>query len=304
MSTDVAQQLAGHTDAPVDPPTEDSADADRRPTPRVFRRSLSTTGLAVAALFFAISLLPSLLPRAGYVQGVASGITVMIGYGLGAAGQSLWEYLQIPKLTGRARTIVLAVVWVLLAWMVLAGVWRQVGWQNDIRILFGMEPMSPTAWPAIVIVAAIVSVLILIVARSLRRLFAGVGWWLSRRLPHRLAVVLGSFALLVLIWLLLTGVLVNAFFVGANTMFSARDTNTTAGVVQTQSALRSGGTQSQVAWDQLGRQGRSFVSTGPTPEQINKFSGGGALEPIRTYVGLKSAPTLQERANLLLDELK
>ena len=43
----------------------------------------------LAGLFFAASVQPSLLPRAGYVQGIASGITLMIGYGLGAGGQHL-----------------------------------------------------------------------------------------------------------------------------------------------------------------------------------------------------------------------
>jgi len=54
----------------------------------------------------------------------------------------------------------------------------------------------------------------------------------------------------------------------------------------------------------MGRQGRAFVSTGPSAEDIDTFSGGGALEPIRVYVGLKSADALQERASLVLEELK
>jgi uncharacterized membrane protein len=73
--------------------------------PRVFQPVFSSTGLVVAAFFFALSLLPSLLPRAGYAQGVISGVTLMIGYGIGAGSQSLWDYLGIPKLTGRTRTI-------------------------------------------------------------------------------------------------------------------------------------------------------------------------------------------------------
>jgi uncharacterized membrane protein len=59
-----------------------------------------------------------------------------------------------------------------------------------------------------------------------------------------------------------------------------------------------------VSWEQLGRQGRSFVSRGPTVAELDAFSGGGAVEPIRAYVGLKSADTLQQRADLLLEELK
>ena len=271
---------------------------------RVFHLSFSGPGLTVAALFFAVSLQPSLLPRAGYVQGVVSGITMMIGYGLGAGGQSLWNYLQVPKPKGRARSIIFGLLIALVAWATISGIWRQVGWQNDTRELFGMDPITPVIWPVILIVAAAVAAVILIVSRSLRLLFNTVIGWFGRHLPPRLAGVLGVGVLAVLIWLLLTGVLVNGFFAAANVMFSGRDTATPPGVEQPQSELRSGSPESLVSWDSLGRQGRKFVALGPTVEQLDRFSGGGAIEPIRVYVGLKSAPELQERADLLLAELQ
>ena len=43
-----------------------------------------------------------------------------------------------------------------------------------------------------------------------------------------------------MIWLLVTGVLVNGFFAAANALFAPRDSATTEGVVQTTSTLRSG----------------------------------------------------------------
>jgi uncharacterized membrane protein len=110
--------------------------------------------------------------------------------------------------------------------------------------------------------------------------------------------------LLLLFWVLLTGVLVKGFFAGANVMFSVRDTDTPAPVSQPVEPERSGSAASLAAWDTLGRQGRIFTGWGPRAEQINTFSGGGAKEPIRAYVGLKSAETLQGRADLLLEELK
>lgn len=272
--------------------------------PRVFEPRFSGTGLVVAGFFFALSLLPSLLPRAGYVQGLASGVTAVIGYGIGAGGQWLWDYLGIPKLKGRARTVVLGIIIALIAWAAVFSAWRQVGWQNEIRTLFGMPSVTWTVWPVIIGVALLSAVLILIVSRSLRLLFRTVFSWLGRKLPRRLAIVLGGGALLLLFWLLITGVLVNGFFAVANEMFSTRDGATSPGIEQPQAAERSGSPSSLVQWDELGRQGRSFVATGPTVEQLNEFSGGGAMVPIRAYVGLKSADTLQERADLLLEELK
>lgn len=51
----------------------------------------------VALLFVALSLLPSLLPRAPLFQGLVSAVTTMIGYGVGVLGQSAWNFLELPK---------------------------------------------------------------------------------------------------------------------------------------------------------------------------------------------------------------
>jgi uncharacterized membrane protein len=48
-----------------------------------FARSCHPVGLTFALLFFAWSMSPSLLPRPWYLQAVATGISVAIGYGLG-----------------------------------------------------------------------------------------------------------------------------------------------------------------------------------------------------------------------------
>jgi uncharacterized membrane protein len=290
--------------APAEPADRHEMDAAPVRPPRVFEPRFSAPGLVVGAFFLALSVTPSLLPRAGYVQGIASGVTIAVGYAIGTTGQAIWTYLRGPVPRGRARTWVLGVLVALIAWAAVFSAWRYVGWQNEIRTAFGMPDISWTVWPVIVVVAVAVAVLVLVVARALRLLFRTVGRWLGTWLPPRVAVALGGAALLLLIWGLLTGVLVNGFFRISNVIFSSRDGATTAGVVQTQSSLRSGGPGSLVKWDELGRQGRSFVATGPTAADIDKASGGGAKEPIRVYVGLKSAPTLQERADLLLAELK
>jgi uncharacterized membrane protein len=295
MSTDLTAPVTDDAAPPPEP--------DRRPR-RVFHLRLSRTGVVVGALFFALSLLPSLLPRAPYLQGVVSGVTLMVGYGLGAGGQALWSYLGIPTLRGRARTITLAVLLGFIGLLTVRAAWQQVGWQNDLRERFGMDPVSPTTWPVIALVTLAVAALLLVVARSLRLLFGTVGRWLARKLPRRLAWVIGVTALVLLFWTLLTGVLVNGFFAGANAMFSVRDDATDPGVSQPVAAERSGSPDSLVAWDTLGRMGRRFTGWGPTVEQLNAFHGGGAKLPVRAYVGLQSADTLQERADLLLAELR
>ncbi len=48
-----------------------------------YLRRFHPVGLAVALLFFIASMTPSLLPRPWYLQSVATGISIVTGYGLG-----------------------------------------------------------------------------------------------------------------------------------------------------------------------------------------------------------------------------
>jgi len=272
--------------------------------PGVFELRFSHYGLVVAILFTAVSLLPSLLPRVPTVQGFASGVTFTMGYGVGTLVGAVWRYLGIPEPRGRARAGALAGAYGGATLALAGSVWWFVGWQNSIRRSFGMEDLYPTVWPIIAGLTLLVAVLVLILSRSLRLLFRSAGNLLDRWLPRRLANVLAATALFAVLNLLVSGVLVQGLFSVANTVFSGRDTLDKAGVSQPMSATKSGSPDSLVHWDDMGRQGRAFVSIGPSAQDINTFSHGGALEPIRVYVGLKSAETLQERADLLLAELK
>jgi uncharacterized membrane protein len=68
--------------------------------------------------------------------------------------------------------------------------------------------------------------------------------------------------------------------------------------------LKTGSRASLLAWDELGRAGREFISSGPTSADLRAFSGKAAPEPIRVYVGLRAAETPEARASLALEELK
>jgi uncharacterized membrane protein len=116
-------------------------------------------------------------------------------------------------------------------------------------------------------------------------------------------VLLGAVGLVLMVWGLWSGVLVNTFFAVANQVFAPRDTTTAEGDTQPTSELRSGSPGSLVAWETLGAKGRTFVATGPSVDELNAFHNGGAMEPIRVYVGLRSAETVEERAQLVLNEL-
>jgi uncharacterized membrane protein len=276
------------------------------PRPRIFELRFSGFGFLVAGFFFAWSMTPSLLPRAAIMQGLIIGITSVIGYGLGASIAGVWHYLQIPVLRGRVRTIVAWVSIVLIVVLAATLTWRYIGWQNEQRAAFGMPAVGVGQWPTMAIVAVLVFTLLLLIARVVRHLTAWIIRGLQHLLPRRLAIVLGVVVILGGFWLLYSGVLVDSFFSAANSIYAPKNNTNKPGVTNApRSDLRSGGPGSLVSWASLGREGRSFVSTGPTEAELSAASPGWrVLEPIRVYAGTKSAPTVQGRADLVLAELK
>jgi uncharacterized membrane protein len=91
----------------------------------------------------------------------------------------------------------------------------------------------------------------------------------------------------VLLGLLVTGALSRGGLAAANSVFGGVDRGTAPGITEPASPLRSGSPASLVPWHTLGRQGRTFVASGPTAAQIDRFTGSpGAMEPIRVYAGL------------------
>ena len=63
--------------------------------------SLSAGGLLLGTLFFAASLTPTLLPRTFLTQGLLSGCSLAVGYGIGVFGAWLWAYMELAQLKGR-----------------------------------------------------------------------------------------------------------------------------------------------------------------------------------------------------------
>lgn len=109
---------------------------------------------------------------------------------------------------------------------------------------------------------------------------------------------------LILLDLIFSGLVVRGLVAAANYSFSGLDTQTDPGVEQPSSGLRSGSPDSLVKWDSLGRQGRNFVAGGPSVKQLEELTDIEPKHPIRVYAGLRSAETVEARAQLALDELK
>src|SRR3954463_9148505 len=126
----------GGTD--VDPPPPAVPEVAEAPPPRRWRRWLpryTWSGTLGAVLFGCASLTPSLLPRGWLLQGLITGITAAIGYGVGVTIAWFVAELTEARMSAGFRR---------RAWQVLAGVsvvlcavmlWLGAHWQRDIHAL-------------------------------------------------------------------------------------------------------------------------------------------------------------------------
>ena len=277
------------------------------------RWPLPWSGSLGALIAFALALTPSLLPRPAMYIGAIAGISALLGYGVGVL--LAWVLRKVgvrrPSALVRQRAwVVLAIaapVVIVLA-LVLGGIW-----QEQVRELVGEEP-APESMPVAFVIAVVVFALLTALSKAIR---AGSGW-LTRQIGRIMPIAVARAVAIVLIvgvaWWVASGVLAKQFVASMDTVYSAQNDTTEDGVVQPTSPLRSGSPDSLMPWDTLGRQGRTFVSGGPTVEQIATFqrderTGGNAgdttaLEPIRVYAGLQSADDAHARAELAVRELE
>ena len=283
--------------------TGDGATASAVPPARHRRFRYTLPGAWVALVFFAVSFTPSLLPRAGLWQGLISGVTAAIGYGFGVVGAWVWRAFADrdprPARVGSWRVFFIAAAVAGIASLAVG--WY---WQDQIRDLMGLSGNAPFTPLLILVVATPVFVGLVALGRALRRAYLALARLLNRWIGEKAARAVGWVAVVGATYLVVSGLLLGTAADIANQIFSVNNGDDKPGVSQTTSALRSGGPGSLITWDSLGREGRSFVATGPTAEQIAAFNGEPALEPIRAFAGLESADSTEARAELAVADLE
>ena len=217
-----------------------------------------------------ISLAPPLLPRQSVVQGVVTGLFVVIALAVlrivvvarrrtGRAPRPARPELRVPvALVGGAVVLVAA-----------AGAHR---WQNGLREAMSVPAVDVRWWlealaVAIVVVAALLAVLRLVHLLSRRRVAVAA---VAATLAIGATVGIGT----------------------ATVAFSHGGTIDTVASPAALSAGLSGGAGSAVSWNRLGREGQKFVSL---PAEGS---------PIRIYVPLSAAPDPSARAEFAVDELR
>ncbi|MBF8188399.1 alpha/beta-hydrolase family protein [Nonomuraea sp. K274] len=271
---------------------------------RVVRRRLGFGGTLLATLFACASLTPSLLPRAWVYQGLMCAVTGILGYAVGATLGALGRAVISYRLPERGRRI---------AWRMLAGgclaltaatLWYSFYWQRDLRTLMGIETRDTWFPPTILAVTITLFTLILLVSRLVRLGGRRLNSWLGRFVPSYVGQTIGVLVIALLVAVFANDVLFSGFMARTNDWSSVTNKGTDPGVRRPVSTDLSGGPGSLVSWDSLGREGRRFTGTAPTPTRIAAFSGRPAATPIRVYVGLDAASSPEAQAALAVRELE
>jgi uncharacterized membrane protein len=272
---------------------------------------LDYAGIAFSALFFCLSLTPSLLPRDWVFGGVIGGINAAIGYGIGVVVGKIFHHFAFrhkewwpppKKLLYRikAGTVVLSLVACIL--MVIPA----VSWQRQVSALMGLEGPDTLGYLRTLLVAAAVGGAIVGVFRVLLDAVKLLARALIRRwhLHHEVALFIGVAIVSVVVISLVNGVVYRGFLAGASWMFQPQNSTTPAGIAQPTEPERSGSPTSLAPWDTLGFEGRNFVGSGPDAEELTRLNGRLAKEPIRVYAGLQTADTDAARMDVVIDELE
>ena len=278
---------------------------------------VDAAGLVIGTLLAMVAATPSLVPRTWLVQGLAGGLSGAAGYGVGV---TLWWALTRTRRGCRlvdavralvppgVRRVAWPVLLVAVAVALLVALGIGAAWQRELAALVGTEPPATPGYlraaPVSVVVAAVPIGLVRlarhtdhVVARGLHR-FAH----LPRRAARTAAVVL----LVVIAVVLANSVARQAALAAADRAFGGVDAGTYPGDVPPVSPARSGSPPSLVGWSTLGKEGRAFVSGGPGPAALAAAApptGRAPVDPVRTYVGLASAPDAASRAQLAVAEL-
>jgi len=267
-------------------------------------RRYTFTGTAVGLIFIWFSMTPSLLPRTALFQGLVSGVSGAIGYGLGVFSVWLVRYMRSKDSSPPAP------VW---AWKALfpIGVVGMVVmairfhlWQDDVRDLMGVKHLEWYDYPEAAILSLVMLFALVEIGQLIRRLTIFLVGQLDRIAPFRVSATIVVVLLVVLTIALLNGVVIKFTMRTLNNSFNSVNNEMNPNTTQRNSRLRSGGPESLVSWESLGHQGRIFVKDGPSVDQLTAFTGTPAVEPIRAYAGLNSADGITATAELAARELE
>ncbi|WP_060999909.1 alpha/beta hydrolase [Mycolicibacterium mucogenicum] len=261
-------------------------------------------GTAVGLTFIWLSMTPSLLPRGPLFQGIVSGAAGACGYGLGVLSVFLVRYMRSKDSSPKApRWAWLVLIGLGVIGQVLAVIWFHV-WQDEVRDMMGVPRMKFWDHPLTAVYSIVFLFGFVEIGQLIRKLVRFLMRQLERVAPPRVSGVVAVLLVIAVFVEVFNGVVGNYAMSWINNTFAAANDEDDPDNPAPTSPLRSGGPGSLASWSSLGRQGRIFVGNGPSVDELSKFNGRKAIEPIRAYAGLHSADGIRATAKLAAQELK
>ena len=266
------------------------------------------TGLAVVGYLAAGT--PSLLPRPFYFQGLIGGIAAMIFYIIGLGLRAVWR--MFARWSGFSLTIrgharrVMRIVWTVLVVLVLV-VYALLNfvWRYQVSAYVGEEPPG-LLYPLGSLVMAVAVFALFVGVWLLVRML--VHWMTGRMLRQRVREQFAHVAATVVTLVLIAGVLDQVVIRGlldlAKDQAEAANARTPLGAFAPASPLRSGGPGSLVRWDDIGADGKTFVSSGPSAAQLSRVLAKDATAPIRLFAGVSNRIATEASTQAALEQAK
>lgn len=261
-------------------------------------------GLVGGLIFFCLSLVPSLLPRTSFFQGIIAGITFAIGYGFGTAAGNLYQLFHKSRKTKTAKSLLNKYIYSALILLCVIFLIAGRNWQNDIRVVTNAPKEGAFQPFVIAIIAFFVAYLLIGLSRKILRMSRRISNWLEKKLSKKTATYLGGIATAILLILFVDGVVFRTAMAVSNTLFGYQNNGTPEGIVRIDIPEVSGSSGSSIGWETLGEKGREFIGKTSKAEDIEKTLGINAKQPIRIYSGIKSASTQDEQIAQIISELE
>lgn len=267
-----------------------------------FMTPANPLGVILGALLFMASLTPSLIPRSGLMQGLLGGANIALGYGIGGILLLAWRWLGLPQVpTRHSRSL----YWlsILVGGLILViALGLAPGWQDQVHRAMGLPPVESVRPLTIAAVALAVATLLLSLGRLFRLAKRSLSSRLTAYVPRRVAFLVGLVATTGLFFYVAEDLLIRPGFQQLDALYARMDATGSVDLVPPQDPAKTGSPTSLVDWNHLGAEGRRFVSNGPAAADIQALTQRPARDPLRLYVGMGSAPTAQDRAQLALAE--
>ncbi|QDT10549.1 alpha/beta hydrolase [Planctomycetes bacterium K23_9] len=265
--------------------------------------SFSVVSSALGLQFFSASLTPSLLPRPPVLQGILGGVSLIVGYAIAKTLIALWRFMQLREfgqVTARRISLALLVGMGLATALTLS---RMTVWQNSIRERMQMPDVDSSYPLSVLATSIVVGIVLLLLGRAIWMMIHAFSVRLRSIMPPRVALVVSAVVLGFALLSLVNGLVVKTALRGMDEAFAAIDQATYDELLQPVDSLESGSEESLIRWSDIGKNGKVFVSDGPSRVEIEELTARPAMKPIRVYAGYNTSDSLDQRAETALEEL-